>query len=508
MPSTPTSRWQISGYRFMVRRMEHALVRHDVRMLHDPMRSQSRAYTSGFILGCVALAGFAVLALLRPQGNVGDNKILVDRDSGAVYAVVEGVVHPALNLASARLAVGDPAKPVAIKESALSKYPRGALIGIPGAPAAMTFDGSGKSRPWTVCDKTSNDGSRTLTSAVIAGAPALGDRAKPLEQGKALLVGGRDDTFLVWTGRHGAQRARVDMRDPAVLDALQIRGLQPRLVSSGLLNAIPEVPKIVSPKIDSVGDLPTEYLTMADHRIGDVVHVATKDQYYVLLRDGVQQISPFTADLIRGSNRSVVRDSEVSQADITHADQSQALPVADYPTTALPMLDVKEKPVDCLLWTPTATGDKADGSIRADLTVLTGGQWPIPDRAVTVDLAQGDNPGDQRVAKFYSTPGTGMFVQTTGIEPDSQRRDSLFFVADTGVRFGVANADAAKALGMDPEHAKPAPAPWQIVGLLAPGPALSRSAAMVAHDGVAPDPNPARHYVEPSPAQQASAQRN
>ena len=47
MPSKPTTRWQVSGYRFLVRRMEHALVRRDVRMLHDPMRSQSRAYAAG-----------------------------------------------------------------------------------------------------------------------------------------------------------------------------------------------------------------------------------------------------------------------------------------------------------------------------------------------------------------------------------------------------------------------------------------------------------------------------
>lgn len=47
MAVTPTTRWQVNGYRFLVRRMEHALVRRDVRMLHDPMRSQSRALAVG-----------------------------------------------------------------------------------------------------------------------------------------------------------------------------------------------------------------------------------------------------------------------------------------------------------------------------------------------------------------------------------------------------------------------------------------------------------------------------
>ncbi len=88
-----------------------------------------------------------------------------------------------------------------------------------------------------------------------------------------------------------------------------------------------------------------------------------------------------------------------------------------------------------------------------------------------------------------------MPVQTTGIEPDSQRKDSLFYIADTGVRYGIEDADAQKALGMDAEHATPEPAPWPIVGLLPGGPALGRQETMVAHDGVAPDANPARQLV-------------
>ncbi|NKS96830.1 hypothetical protein GS498_05060 [Rhodococcus hoagii] len=42
MAAQPTTRWQVSGYRFLVRRMEHALVRKDVRM--RPIRcGRSRA---------------------------------------------------------------------------------------------------------------------------------------------------------------------------------------------------------------------------------------------------------------------------------------------------------------------------------------------------------------------------------------------------------------------------------------------------------------------------------
>ncbi|MEU6561119.1 type VII secretion protein EccB [Nocardia nova] len=500
MPSKPTTRWQVSGYRFLVRRMEHALVRRDVRMLHDPMRSQSRAYAVGLVLGIVALAGCGVLALLKPQGAIGDNKILLGKDSGAVYAVIDGVVHPALNLSSARLAVGEPAKAVSIKESELAKKPRGALIGIPGAPSSLNFDGSGKGRAWSICDGLKNDGSQDLSTTVIAGDPSLGSKASRLGEGAALLVQGRDAAYLVYDN----QRARVDMNDPKVTEALGIRGKTPRPISPGLLNAIPEVLPIEPPKIVDPGGMPTYSLN--NHRIGDVVHVATKDQYYVVLRTGLQAISPLTADIIRNSNTSISTDPEIDQSQAVQQNVSNELPVQKYPVKAPTIVEAKDQPVACMSWKPVAgASDKTDGSKRATLAVITGYSLPIPDSAQTTPLAQADGSG-QNVDAFYSTPGSGFFVQTTGIETDSQRRDSMFFIADTGVRYGIKDANAQKALGMDAEKAKPELAPDQIVGLLAAGPTLGRQEAMVAHDGVAPDPAPAKQLVQSKQDQQAQQQ--
>ena len=105
MAAQPTTRWQVSGYRFLVRRMEHALVRRDVRMLHDPMRSQSRALAVGVAAACLGLAACAALALFRPQDKIGNAAIVVGKDSGAMFVVMDGALRPVLNLASARLIV-------------------------------------------------------------------------------------------------------------------------------------------------------------------------------------------------------------------------------------------------------------------------------------------------------------------------------------------------------------------------------------------------------------------
>ncbi|MFF0530567.1 type VII secretion protein EccB [Nocardia amikacinitolerans] len=488
MPSKPTTRWQVSGYRFLVRRMEHALVRRDVRMLHDPMRSQSRAFAAGLVLACVVLAGCGILALLRPQDKIGQNVLLIGKESGGVYVVIDGVVHPALNLASARLASGESGKAVIVKESELGKKPRGQLIGIPGAPAALRYDKDGKGRSWTVCDVMKVDGSKDFTTTVLAGDLELGDKASVMPADRALLVKVKEQAYLVYN----KTRARVDMSDRKVTDALGITGATPRPVSEGLLNAIPEVPQIVPPKINDPGARVS--YQVGDRRVGDVVQVSSDpDQNYVVLHEGLQAISAVTAEIIRATYRSTPGASWIDPTDKTSANIAHVLAVDTYPTTVPTIVDAKERPVSCLSWKPNPAAK--DGGMQADLSVITGVTLPMPDKAKTVPLAQADGSGPN-ADSAYVPPGTGAFVQTTGIEPDSRRKDSLFYVADTGVRYGVKNADAQKALGLDAEAGvKPEPAPWPIVGLLANGPTLGREEAMVAHDGVAPDPSPASKPV-------------
>ncbi len=501
MPSRPTTRWQVSGYRFLVRRMEHALVRRDVRMLHDPMRSQSRAYSAGLILGVVALAGCAVLALLKPQGSIGTSKILMGKDSGQIYAVIDGTVHPALNLASARLAVGSSESPASVKESQLSSMPMGPLIGIPGAPNLLTFDSSGKGHTWTICDEQKNDGSDTVTNTAIAGDLTLGDKDSTLPKGSALLVQGRDATYLIYDNK----RAKVNINDRRVTDALNITGVVPRPISEGLLNSVPEVLPIEAPQITDEGGMPTT--PVANFRNGDVVKLTTDNQYFVVLSNGIQQISPLTADIIRNSNPTAGNGS-LQPYDRSQANIVNTLPVQDYPDTAPTIVDSKDQPVDCLSWKPLQNTDQSSSSMHATLSLVTGRNLPIPDNARPVRLAQADGNDGTLASQFYTTPGTGMLVQTTGIEPDSQRKDATFYINDTGVRYGIKDDDSAKALGMDTSKAKPESAPWPIVGLLASGPALGRQDAMVAHDGVTPDANPAKNLVKSTSDTSASSSSN
>src|SRR3954471_6944369 len=115
-----STRLHVSGYRFLLRRMEHALVRGDVRMLDDPLRAQLLSLISGVVLVVIIVAACAVLAFLRPPGTLGSAPIVMVRDSGALYVRIGDVVHPVLNLASARLIAGTPANPQAVSAAAIA----------------------------------------------------------------------------------------------------------------------------------------------------------------------------------------------------------------------------------------------------------------------------------------------------------------------------------------------------------------------------------------------------
>ena len=102
------------------------------------------------------------------------------------------------------------------------------------------------------------------------------------------------------------------------------------------------------------------------------------------------------------------------------------------------------------------------------------------DGASPVPVAGADGGGPS-VDSVYVRPGSGEPVIVTGAESRSTRAQSRFYVSDSGVRYGIAEPQSAAVLGLS---AEPAPVPWPIVSLLPPGPTLSRTAALVAHDGV------------------------
>ncbi|MEV0252244.1 type VII secretion protein EccB [Nocardia sp. NPDC050712] len=489
MPAQLTTRAQVNGYRFLLRRLDHALVRRDVRMLHDPMRSHSRSLLVGAVLGLLITAGAAIMAFLRPVGAIGDAQIVMGKESGALYVIVadqEGrqKLHPVLNLASARLISGSSESPTSVKDSKLAPMARGSLVGIPGAPSSLPGSGFGATSEWSLCDRVKLSAGGSAVSAtgvdttVIAGNPELNQRIRRTGAEEAILVRREDKTYLLYEGK----RAEVDMTNSVMTRTMQLSAHRPRPAGTGFLDAAAAVPPLAAPTIPLAGSPGPGRLS--DVPIGGVISVAGNGgsrELYVVLADGVQRITEFAADVLRTANSQGMRDIKAVTPDVlTGIAQVRQLPLQHFPERAPKILSAEDAPVACISWSKQqAPKGAVDGPAdRAAISLFVGAQLPLTDSQKPVELATADAGGD-RVDAAYLRPGTGEFVQVTGMEPGSPRRGSLFYVADSGIRYGLPDVETATTLGLGDT---PRLAPWAIVGQLVPGPTLSAKEALVAHD--------------------------
>jgi type VII secretion protein EccB len=483
------TRHQVSGWRFVMRRIASGVALHDTRMLVDPLRTQSRAVLMGVIIVITGLVGCFVFSLIRPMGTAGNNLVLADRSTAALYVRVGEQLHPVLNLTSARLIAGQPVNPTTVKSSQLDKFPRGNLIGIPGAPERMVQNTS-QDADWTVCDSVSGTGraSHSDGATVIAGRPdSRGARAAALGTGQAVLVNNGTAAWLLWDGR----RSRIDLANRAVTSALGL-GVDmptPRPIASGLFNAVPEVPPLTTPAIPGAGT-PPQFGLPVPVPIGAVVVAHGADNsvlYYAVLPDGLQPITPVLAAMLRNTNSyGLDQPPRLGADEVARLPVSRMLDVSHYPDQRVSLVDVARDPLTCAHWSKPA------GAAASSLTLLSGSALPVPDAVRALELVSAG--ADGTATRVALTPGSGYFTQTVGQDLAAPAAGSLFWIADTGVRYGIDNeagigghAKAVEALGLKPP---PVPIPWSMLSLFAPGPTLSRSDALLAHDSLPRDGRP------------------
>src|SRR3954469_16808251 len=98
-----TTKTTVSGWRFLLRRLEHALVRRDTRMFDDPLQFYGRSVAVGIVAAIMICVGSGVLAFFKPQGKLGGSTLVVDRTTNQLFLIVSGQLHPVYNLTSARL---------------------------------------------------------------------------------------------------------------------------------------------------------------------------------------------------------------------------------------------------------------------------------------------------------------------------------------------------------------------------------------------------------------------
>ncbi|MBM7770302.1 type VII secretion protein EccB [Actinokineospora baliensis] len=521
MPSTPTTKSQVQAYRFVLRRMQSALVRKDAVMLHDPMRTHSRATVVGICIAAVAMVGFLVYGLLKPAPKLpNESGIIIAKPSGAVYVLLTNtekgkVLIPTFNLASARLlllartnpgAQGQPGSQTdgggttapteaeVIPDDKLVGIPRDRLTGIQDGPQLLPGAGQRIGADWAVCDEYKLDPSlnnkaaeNKIETTVAGGVTELGPE---LAAEEALLVkSATKDTYLVYRTPATANiknantvRAKVDMSKGNVRAALALSDSSTRQITTGLLNAIPEAPALTPPTIPGRGE--KSQVDVNGMPVGSVVQVerAGRTDYYVVLVDGVQQVKKTTADLIRFTTTE--GGAEITKVRPDQIPASSATPPIDdnsYPEVVPEVLSPVNYPVACLGWNIVGSGPTAEQHTEVHI----GKEMPLPRNAtgkpasieVTTPSADGE-----RLNYFYMPPGRAAVVRGA-TSPQDFATGPIYLISDRGVKFGIPDQRTAAALGL----ADQLPAPDAIVRLLPNGASLNTRDVLQTYDVVPVD---------------------
>lgn len=482
MAAGQAGRTQVRAYRFATRQMEWAVTHGDPLLSSDPGQLPRRWTLVSFFLAIALLAGFGVYGLIKPAPDWRDSPLILDTDSGTLYVNRAGVLYPTLNLTSALLAIdtaglaaGRPT-PKDVTADDLADAPRGALMGIPGAPSQLPTADNLVGGQWAVCDAVVLDANRvqpadqaSIVSTVIAGQPAPG-LALTAEQ--ALLATITEDgagvDYLVWNGH----RSQIDPSDQVVAEALQLEGARPRVLTAGLLNAIPEAAPITVPRVVGAGD-PTEAFqintedgrTLPIGAVFKVTRAGNPETFHVIHPDGVEEISATMTDLLRFQRSAAAGLEAVPPSALAAAPVAQRnlITEAGLPPTVPQLISVDDAPLVCAGWDGTAAGGP-----RWVVSTDTG----MPAGSSPVVLA-GTSPQAQ-VSQVLIAPSHGAVVQEIVAGQTPAETTKVYLISDLGVAYPVASDDALAKLGLG---AAVAQAPKQVLDLLPRGPVLDPAEA-------------------------------
>ncbi|NKQ56335.1 type VII secretion protein EccB [Amycolatopsis sp. K13G38] len=527
MPSTPTTKSQVQAYRFVLRRMQSALVRRDSVMLHDPMRTHGRATAVGVILGVLGLLGFVIYGLISPSPSVPDSGIVIGKESGTIY-VVSGnpkSLTPTFNLASARLmlmqnggAGGQQgvAEPTVVPDDALKGIPHNRRTGIVDGPQLLPTASQRISDDWGVCDQlminknlptASQLASAATETTVFAGVPDLG-----AELGLNSAVLARADNgkyYLIYrlasnpnNPNANTVRAEVDPNEQAVASTFGLNGAPQWHISIGLLNAIPQVAPLAPPTLPNFGGTSgfqaLQGEGLKNGSVFAVNSVTGSRDVFVVLPNGIQKVAPAVGDLIRAAQSGSKQIPQVSPNEINNIRQIQpndadALPVSTMPSIVPTILDPLNFPTMCLGWNIVDN--------KPHTVVSVGSALPTPKDAKLIDIGKA-GPDGLKIDHFYMPPGHGAVVQSA-TSADSFGKGPISLVSDSGLRYGIPDANTAKALGLDNMR----PAPTEIISLLPTGTSLNPTDARRSYDDIPVDPR-AGTYPSVQPSAQAGSSGN
>jgi type VII secretion protein EccB len=447
------------AHRLMTQRASLALLRGEPDTPDQPLRRLNVAAFSGVLVAVIVTGVFFIWGLLGHGGSSLQDQagtLVIDKQTGTPFVFCDGgKLCPVVNYASARLALGNSTlNQQTVDQSALTKFARGPMIGIPGLPQPLPTSSLLVRQPWSVCTQTTTGPFGTQTTTALTGGIRVG--GQPLGSG-ALLATALSQDWVIWDG----QRMPIQ---PNMIPALHT-GQTPARVPSVWLDALREGPAFAAPAIPGRGQTVTGP-TGGPATVGQVYQVtavAGSTQYYVMLRHGLAPISQLQAALLDfepgAPNQATLSPSQVtghlSGGSVAGGGLPSRIPTVATPAASAPL---------CMVY--SGGGTALTGQVE------TGGK--MPSGGVPTDIAAD-------VSQVTLPPGAGALVGSDpGSGPDSGVI-SYFLVAD-GRRYALAETEVADMLGYN-LSTQAVLLPAGVVDLIPTGPPLDPAEATRAVPG-------------------------
>lgn len=433
-----------------------------------------RAVVTGLLLSVLVVLGSVVARMLNPGLPTGwENNRLIVADSGARYVSVDGTLYPVLNLTSARLLIPSDFQVSKAKDAKLANVPRGATVGIPGAPDALPAPDALVGDGWLSCIDDGRRQTTILSNGAVARAVAAEQTAVERavasneQQPPAVLVEVGDQEYLVTEGRrHLVPEGERD----AVMRALALATAQPWSVSGAWLSLFPPGAELNALRLPGAGEpLAPELGAPQGAAVGSVIRVTDVPTAgvaaWVIDTEGrLAPLSEVALNLYRlGSGALMGPDIEVKGAEIAGLRTTATVAPPDWPS-ALPEIATTE-------------------AVCARLSTAGVLEGDAPVRLV---------PTEQQV---IAGDGTLVFIDGSGgalVQPIAGGADAVGWarlIDASGTAFPIpSNPDIViTRLGYALEQVVRVPQEW--LDLFAHGPALSVEAASTAHTpGTVPTP--------------------
>ncbi|MFH8386872.1 type VII secretion protein EccB [Kitasatospora sp. NPDC018058] len=428
----------VHAYRFSTNRLVAALATGDPGAGETPLHRADLGAAAGAAAGLLLVGGFALYGVISPGGDTAWRKpgtVIVEKETGNRYLLIGGVLRPTRNLASALLGAGQGATVRLVSRNSLAGVPTGAPVGTPDAPDALPRPSDLLSGPWQLCPA---GGPGDAVQTDLAPGPAT-----PLSDDRRALLSGPDDAaYVLWQG------VKHPVGGRATLVALGLGDQSPLRVPAAWLAALPTGTALAAPDIPGRGQ-PGPAVAGRPAEVGRLFTAGPPDtgQHFVLRPDGLAPVSRTEFALLQAEPGTPAA-AEIGTGDVTAAPSSADTSLLDR--------------IPDLLTAPTWHGDRERLCVRQRATGT----------AVTTDVVLRDAPA-RSGATVLVPPGRGVLAAELQPRP-GERRSRRYLITDQGLKYPLADDNAAGALGYGRVSAQTLPA--TVLDAVPAGPALAVAA--------------------------------